>query len=112
MKRGKVAERSNAPVSKTGTPVKGVGGSNPPLSAKSYPPWICAPCGARHARAIWKRSHESRLQQMRRPMTWHQPDRGEASDVCGWCGSNIVPLTDPRNYGHPAPKKTARRSVK
>lgn len=64
----------------------------------SYPRWICELCG----KAFGTLS--------RRMATYHEPDKADESDVCGWCGSNDRPLTEPRDWGYPKQQKnTAER---
>jgi len=48
-----------------------------------YPDWICSDCGHTHG-------HE-------RPLlaTYH------VGNACGWCGSDTIPVTQPRDYGYP-----------
>ena len=48
-----------------------------------YPAWICHDCGNRHGTS---RGGES---------TFH------VGSACGWCGRTDVPVTQPRDYGHP-----------
>jgi hypothetical protein len=48
-----------------------------------YPAWICHECGVRYGR----RAPEF--------ATWHE------GDACGWCGSENVPVTEPRDFGYP-----------
>lgn len=56
----------------------------------SYPAWICHPCGAAHGRV-----YKDRLS------TYHEPDKADSRDACGWCGTQERPLTEPRDYGYP-----------
>jgi len=58
-----------------------------PALNSGYPAWICAGCGKEHGRII--PGHLS---------TFHEPD---GTYGCGWCGRKDVPLTEPRDYGHP-----------
>ena len=57
--------------------------------ANGYPKWICAGCGERVGTI--------------KPgvACFHEPDLQDRDDVCGWCGSNCHPLTEPRDYGYP-----------
>jgi hypothetical protein len=53
-----------------------------------YPAWICAECGKQLGRRIPTCA------------CWHY---GE----CGWCGSEGVPVTEPRDFGYPKPPGAA-----
>lgn len=56
----------------------------------SYPTWICYDCGHEHGR--WPADHVA---------TFHEPDKTDATDVCGWCGRNDRSLTEPRDFLYP-----------
>lgn len=51
---------------------------------KDCPAWICGPCGEQFGSRIPTCA------------TYHM---GE----CGWCASEDVPVTEPRDYGYPKP---------
>lgn len=55
-----------------------------------YPSWICADCGKQYGRII--PDHVA---------TFHEPDKGDPADVCGWCGGKEKSLTEPRDFGYP-----------
>lgn len=48
-----------------------------------YPGWICSECGRHFGRRVPDMA------------TWHE------GDACGWCGSDAVPVTEPRDFGYP-----------
>jgi hypothetical protein len=50
--------------------------------------WICRPCGLKHGR--WFPGHVS---------TYHEPDKNDPQDRCGWCGTRDESLTEPRDFG-------------
>lgn len=50
---------------------------------REYPTWICFPCGEQFGRRIPSCA------------TWHE------GDACGWCASESVPVTQPRDFGYP-----------
>lgn len=56
----------------------------------AYPTWICSPCGLKHGR--WREGHLA---------TFHEPDKHDEHDRCGWCGTRISALTEPRDFGYP-----------
>lgn len=57
----------------------------------AYPSLICAPCGKLYGRV----QHNDRC------ATFHEPDPNDVHDICGWCGTRALPLTEPRDYGYP-----------
>lgn len=55
-----------------------------------YPAWICRDCGHRYGTV--RDQHCA---------TFHEPERNDPNDRCGWCGDRMRPLTEPRDYGYP-----------
>ena len=61
------------------------------IEIDQYPAWICHSCAlSNHGKII--QGHEA---------TFHQPDKDNPHDKCGWCGRNDVALTEPRDFGYP-----------
>lgn len=53
-----------------------------------YPAWICYECGVKYGRPP-------------QLATWHDPDKDDPNDRCGWCGTNDEWLTEPRDFKYP-----------
>lgn len=60
--------------------------------SKQYPFWICGACG------MLRGSGHCRVS------TWHMPDSANEADRCGWCGTGVHALTEPRDFGYPPAK--------
>lgn len=57
---------------------------------KSYPAWVCHPCGIKYGR--WYQDGKY-VGPSHHCATMHY-------DSCDMCGANDVPVTEPRDYGH------------
>lgn len=68
---------------------------------KAYPAWICDKCGFMFGRVL--KDHVA---------TYHQPDPNDPHDQCGWCFGRHKPLTEPRDFGYPAPRELLERKPK
>lgn len=56
----------------------------------NYPGWICWECGDKYGRM--SDGHCA---------TFHEPDKNDPDDKCGWCGTQDKALTEPRDFGYP-----------
>lgn len=53
---------------------------------QDYPAWVCWPCGDARRR---------------RPPRAYSVSTYHVGSRCGWCGRDDVPVTEPRDFGHP-----------
>jgi hypothetical protein len=56
-----------------------------------YPSWICGACGVMHGRP---RRDDG-------VSTYHEPNKADPDDRCGWCGTQDAWLTEPRDFRYP-----------